>query len=465
MGKVKETQQLYNEVISEIVQTEDKWLSFLNCASWNFKYNFDDQVLIYAQRPDATACASMDIWNKKVHRWVNKEANVIFVLSKDEDSKYPFRLVFDVSDTHNYMNTQYKLWEVKEEYENEIIENLCINFGDITTKDNFAQAINLIAYNIVADNIQDYLSSIHKYKSNTELEKMLDDEIQSIFLLTVWSSVSYMMMKRCNINMEKEIDNLDFSFIPKFSNDNIVTILGTAISDIAQQGLREIAKTVINLQKEEKRKNRTFVKNQNKDYSNSKENIEGGFDYDRTRIHESGRLQYSKSNNEERNNAKWKIRQNEIEISKERKESRIYDIIDERQFGRAFDTNTKSSNRNDKSDSTEISNSRENERRVENQRPNEMDWTNEQLQVDSRGTSNEGIDLQLELPTEEEQKQNIAEAEKVSAFYFTQEMIDNVLQEGTNVENSKFRIYEHFNKSLSSTENADFLRKEYGDGR
>lgn len=466
MGKVKETQQLYNEVINEIVQTEDKWLSFLNCASWNFKYNFDDQVLIYAQRPNAKACASMEIWNKKVHRWVNKDANVIFVLSKDEDSKYPFRLVFDVSDTHNYMNTPYKLWEVKEEYENEIIENLCMNFGDITTKDDFAQAINLIAYNIVADNMQDYLSSIHKYKSNTELEKMSDDEIQSIFLLTLWSSVSYMMMKRCNINMEKEIDNLDFSFISKFSNDNIVTILGTATSEIAQLGLREIAKTVTNLQKEEKRKNRTFVKNYSKEYSNSKENIKGGFDYDRTRIHESGRLQYSESNNEERNNinAKWKIRQNEIEISKERKESRIYDTIDERQFSRTFDTNTKSSDRNDKSDSTEISNSRENKRRIENQRSNEMDWTNEQLQADSRGTGSERVDLQLELLTEEEQKQNIAEAEKVSAFSFSQEMIDSVLQEGSRVESSKFRIYEHFNKNLSIKENVDFLRQEYGIG-
>lgn len=464
MGKVKETQQLYNEVIKEIITTKDNWLSFLGSASWNFKYHFDDQVLIYAQRPNAKACASMEIWNKKVHRWVNKDANVIFVLSKDEDSKYPFRLVFDVSDTHNYMNTPYKLWKVKEEYENEIIENLCIKFGDITTKDDFAQAINLIAYNIVADNIQDYLSSIHKYKSNTELEKMSDDEIQSTFLLTVWSSVAYMMMKRCNINMENEIDNLDFSFISKFSNDNIATILGTAVSEIAQVGLREIAKTVINLQKEEKTKNRIFVKNQNKEYSDSKDFERGEFVYGENRIHENRGLQYTQPSDETRTNTNWKIRTNEATLFKGTQESRIYDIDDERKSSRTFDTNTESSNRNDKSNSTEISSSGENKRRFESTKSNGMGRSNEQLQIDSRGTSDERFDIQLELLTEEEQTQNIAEAEKVSAFSFSQEMVDSVLQEGSHFATGKFRIYEHFNKNLSSKENADFLRKEYGIG-
>ena len=114
MGQIADTRKLYKEKIDSITKTEENWLSFLDSCSWHFKYNFVDKILIYAQRPEATACAEMEReWNKKCHRWVNKDAKGIFVLSKDENSPYPFRLVFDVSDTHNSKGTEYKLWSVK----------------------------------------------------------------------------------------------------------------------------------------------------------------------------------------------------------------------------------------------------------------------------------------------------------------------------------------------------------------
>ena len=119
MGKIVETRKRYKETLDEITKSEENWLSFLDTSSWNFKYDFADQVLIYTQRPDAKAVATMEVWNKKVKRWVNKDANFIFVFSKDENSQFPFNLVFDVSDTHNSRGTEYKLWNIKPEYEKE----------------------------------------------------------------------------------------------------------------------------------------------------------------------------------------------------------------------------------------------------------------------------------------------------------------------------------------------------------
>ena len=155
--KYIEVKQLYKETIKDIRSNEDNWLQFLKSASWNFKYNFDDQILIYAQKPNATACAEMKEWNEKVtpKRWVNKDTKGIAIYAK-EGSTLPLRFVFDISDTHNYRNTEYKLWSAEEKYQNEIIEALEDKFGTINSKENLGQALIEISYNMATDNIQDY---------------------------------------------------------------------------------------------------------------------------------------------------------------------------------------------------------------------------------------------------------------------------------------------------------------------
>lgn len=464
MGKITETRQLYKEVINDITKSEEKWMSFLDSCAWNFKYDFDDKVLIYAQRPEAKACAEMEIWNKKVKRWVNKNAEGIFVLSKDENSPYPFKLVFDVSDTHNYQGTPYKLWEVKPEYEQEVIETLNVTFGGESKDNILSKAIFENSYNMVVDNIQDYMVEIQKYKSNSMLENMLDKEIESILVPTIWASVYYMMLTRCGIDARKTINIQELQYIKNFNSDKIITILGNAISDIAQIGLKEIAKTVINLQKNEKNPNRTFANNEKEEYSDNNEKIKGGIEDDKTRIHESRGLQYTKSNNETGKITNREIRNNEITLSKGEQQKRIYDTINGQTVSQTFNRNTRNSNENDKTNSGENGETRGYNRRIESQRPNNVGAKDEQLQANRRGTSNERTNLQLNILTEQEQKQNIAEAENVSAFSFTQEMIDSVLQAGSPFEDGKFRIYEQFSKSLSSQENAEFLKNEYGTG-
>lgn len=472
MGQIADTRKLYKEKIDEIAKTEENWLSFLDSCSWHFKYNFVDKVLIYAQRPDATACAEMEKdWNRKCHRWVNKDAKGIFVLAKDDDNPYPFRLVFDVSDTHNSKGTEYKLWSVKPEYKEKIIETLETTFGGENTNNELAENIITNAYNMVTDNIQDYLSSIYDNKNGTLLENISDDEIKNITTLVTWASVSYMMMKRCGINAREHIDIQQFSLIKDFNNDKIITALGTAISDIAEMGIREIAKTVINLQKQEKNLNYTFVKNNEQEYSKNKEEIKGGIEYGENRIQPNGELSNTQFSNGERADTKGQIRENEIELSKESQESRILDIINGQQTERGINSNTRENNENDKSNSGENEERTEDNRRNESSRPNALGGNDEQHSTDSRGTSSERTNLQLEeqslteiLKTEDEQKQIIAEAENASVFSFSQEEIDNVLKIGSGFQDGKFRITEFLSHGYSSNENANFLKNEYGIG-
>ena len=391
MGQIADTRRLYKEKINSITKTEENWCSFLDSCSWHFKYNFVDKILIYAQRPDATACAEMEKeWNRKCHRWVNKDAKGIFVLSKDENSPYPFRLVFDVSDTHNSRGTEYKLWNVKPEYEEKVIETLETTFGGQTESNELAENIISSAYSMVTDNIQDYLSSIHKNKGGTILENLSDDEIKNITILTVWASVAYMIMTRCGINAREKINGREFTFIKEFNNDKIITTLGTAISDIAEMGLREIAKTVINLQNEEKNINHTFVKDNKQEYSNNKEIDEGGIENGENRIQESWRISNTKSRNGERKNTKWQIRKNEITIPKEKQESRLFDIIDGQKLEQRIDTDPGERNEDGQGNNRKISNTRWDNRRIESTRPVEVGRTNAELKSDSGWKSNKG---------------------------------------------------------------------------
>lgn len=464
--KFVEVRKLYKDTIKEIAKNEDNWLDFLKTASWNFKYNFDDQILIYAQKPNATACAEMLEWNQKVRprRWVNKDTKGIAIFAK-EGSELPLRFVFDVDDTHNYMNTKYKLWRIEPKYESEVIEALEDRFGDITNKDTLENAILETTLNMATDNIQDYISSIEKYKKGTLLEKLDKKEIEPILLQYVWASVTYMIMNRCGIDPDKNIGKTEFENIKFFKNSNLVTILGTAVSDIAETGLREIAKTIRNLQIEERNQNRTFAETNKQEYYDNEEKTKGGNEYEKqNRIYQTGRLSVTEHSNERGENTSWKIRKNEAELLEEREESRIYNNVNEQRIKQTSNRDTERGNENERNDNREDEETRWTNRRNERERPDEMGGLDEQLQADSRGTDNERFNIQLDLPTEEEQKQRIAEVENTSVFSFTQEMIDYRIQNGSSKVNGKFKIYEQMSKSLSSKDNIEFLKNEYGTG-
>ena len=452
MGKIQETRKLYKEVINSITKTEDDWISFLNSSSWHFKYDFVDKVLIYAQKPEAKACAEMKEWNNKVRRWVNKDAEGIFVISKDDNNPYPFRLIFDVSDTHNNKGTEYKLWSIKPEYEDKIIETLETTFGGQSKNKSLSQNIIINSYNMVTDNIQDYLPSINAQKKGTELEVLSDDEIKNIVILTVWASVSYMMMIRCGIDPKDKIESQQFMFIKNFNNEKIVTAIGTAISDIAEMGIREIAKTVINLQKEEKNINHTFARNNLQEYSNNKEKSEGGIEDAENRIQTSRKLQNTKFSDGKGNITNWKIRKNEIEVPKRTQESRLFDIIDGQRLEQRINRGSRNSNEISEGNSREISQTRWNDRRIENERSNEMDKTNEQLQISSRGASNEGTNLQLEQDKLNVWREN---TDSNIAKFYDDETVAEILNNAPNIIKNRDVIETYLKLNNNET------RKEY----
>lgn len=447
MGRIVETKELYKYTINEITQNENNWQNFLDSSSWNFKYDFDDQILIYAQRPDAKACASMDEWNKKLKRWIKKGTNPIFVFSKEENSQYPFRLVFDKSDTYNYNRTDLKLWSIKPEYEEEIIEALESNFGEISSKDSLQQAITLASYNMVVDNIQDYMSSIENHKKGTMLENMTEDELRIAITTTAWASVSYMMMSRCGINPKEHIDMQEFVYISNFNSYEIVTALGSAVSDIAEMGLREIARTVNILQKNEKKKNRIIEKIDKEIYANEKE--KGGIDYDENRVHGERGLQNPEYNNEDGGDSNREIRESEIQILEGTPESRINNNEDRGQIERTSYRNTGDSHQESRTDSTRDGETGEYNRGIESTRPDEVGTTNEQLEDDSRGDSLQRDNIRL---TEYRKENDIG-------YVVTDEKINQILATTTYLNKYNREIIAFYNIEKDIPKRAEYIKE------
>lgn len=472
--------EMASETLKEITQNGESWIKFLNTASNNYKYSFNEQVLIYAQKPNATACADIETWNKKLRRWVNKGAKGIVLLSM-ENGRNVLRHVFDISDTHSGINKDFKLWEIKPSYENGIIETLENSFGNLEVKSNLAEAIYSASINLVEDNYQDYLVDLKEILDGSLLEGMQDIDLEGNFIVLLAKSISYMAMKRCGIDPTEHFNVSDFEMISSFNNKRVVSRLGAAISDIAEQELREIYSSVINYEKNYKLTNRTFVNNEKINYHNNEEkNNEGRNDYDRINIQSNGRLPNTTSSitkNEE--NGTGEILKNEGEIPKRTQKRVIRGINVRWQDGRTFRRNRANSPKQIETTNQTISRESSSERRNEESRSNGLGTSNELNTKSSRGNDNNRVDLQLNLftdsyippiknlPSVEEQINNIqaqAEVENTSAFEFTQKVIDDVLLEGSHFADGKFRIYRLFQESYSTEDNITFLKKEYGEG-
>lgn len=479
-NKYQLVNEMANETLKDITSSSENWIKFLNTASNNYKYSFNEQVLIYAQKPEATACADIETWNKRLKRWVNRGAKGIALISI-ENGRNVLRHVFDISDTHSGINQELKLWEVKPSYENGLIETLENSFGNLEIKDNLAEAIYSSSFNLVEDNFQDYLVDLKEVTENTTLQKLTDSELESFFKGILVNSVAYMTMKRCNIDPMEHFSLSDFDLITQFANKRLVSRLGAATSDIAEQELREIYSSVRNFEKSTNYINRTFVNNQKSNYHiDENKNIEGRNEYDRSNIPTNGRLSNTTSSiTKNKENGTREILKNEGEISKGTQKRTIRGINAKWQSGRTFRRDRRNSSKEIKTNYQEPSREEQSERTNETDRPNEMGSRNELNQESGRRNGNNGTNLQLNLftdtyippikslPSVEEQKNNIqaqVEVENTSALSITQEIIDNVLLEGSHVVNGKFRIYRLFQESYSTEDNITFLKKEYGEG-
>lgn len=467
-----------SETIKEITSNSKNWTDFLNTASNNYKYDFNEQVLIYAQKPDATACADIETWNKKLKRWVNKGAKGIALISL-QDGRNILRYVFDISDTHSGINKELKLWEVNESHHNGIIETLENSFGKLVIKENLAEAIYSATQNLVEDNYNDYLKDLKDVLKNSYLENIKENEIDGNFILLLTNSITYIVMKRCGLDPNEFFSDQNFDLISFFNTKQVTARLGGAISDIAEQELREIYSTVINIEKSIRNKNYTFVKKNNNEYDISKEKIERRIEnYDRSNIQTNGRL--SDTRNSITTGEEITTRQvfkNEVDISKGTQKRTIRGINDGWKNGRTFRRNRNDSKKEDKTNNSTISREIPSERRNEIKQSNGMGRANELNKESSRRNSNAGTNFQLnlfsdnyvppikELPSIDKQIETIenqVEVENTSTFSFTQESVDFALQNGTGNENGKYRVYRLYQETLSKKERIDFLKSEFG---
>ena len=201
-SKLRLITDLYGETLTEISNNPDEWMSFLECAAMNYKYPFNDQVLIYAQRPQAVACAKIEAWNKQVGRWVNRGAKGIALLS--EDNGYTnLRYVFDIADTNSKYGKSFRLWSVPKPYELDIIESLENKYGELEDKSSLGIAIKSVAKIIVEDNISDYLDDLMFYRESSSLENLSEENVKTLFQNALENSIAFSIIKRCGLRVQR----------------------------------------------------------------------------------------------------------------------------------------------------------------------------------------------------------------------------------------------------------------------
>lgn len=397
--RIRDITELYGETLKEISKSPDEWLSFMECAAMNYKYSFSDQALIYAQKPETVACAEIETWNRSFKRWVNKGATGIALLT--EKNGYPFLIyVFDVSDTNSRLGKNFLLWTVTKAYEENVIEALENRYGELENKTSLATAIISSAYNMVEDNLPDYLEDLKQFSDNSMLGSQDDNHIKATYQTLLSNSVAFMMMKRCGIDPTEYFKADDFKDIQEFNTYDTITRLGVATSDISEMGLREIYATIKNVRKNEIDKIRTFDKEKQIDYDISENrNIESerSEEYERNNLHNAGRLQDTRPNatTEREKRGQWEIRIDEVKIPKRPQESIIHDTSNERPVDGTPIRDTGTSRNESGTISITDDETRKRDGRIETTRPNEMGGLDEQLEDISRGDSNERTNLQL----------------------------------------------------------------------
>ena len=580
--------ELYNRTCKTVVSNPQNWQAFLASACRNYKLRYDEQLLVYAQRPDATAVLEIEQWNKIFGRWVNRGARGIAVFADENRSRQRLTHYFDISDTHEsrYSRTV-PIWNMRQEYEADVIETLESTFGEIENKSSLAEAIMGAARNAAEDNIPDYLQDLYYATEGSSFEEVEEDIVAFIYKNVVANSVAYMMMSRLGIDTDGYFELDDFRDVTNFNTQETLNALGFATSDIAEMGLTEISKTITALN----RQNRIIVGQDRNEYNKVENNDERSLDNERTDLHDGGRLQPSEPETSTAAGSDvGQIRSDEERVSEGTSQSPLLQSPDEGRtdtaLGGSGTESQQDGGNNPEPDGTE----RGSDRTDESGGYDEMGSSDELPSQFGTGNRESGSDIRLEyydrthedkslpffgrdevineilrttphlsasleeikdyyernpdnkdrteyiksifnndyteltledgrtvgyktfenvlhlwegkydsrtaqsyydwaviarhfeamrllgelsdsikpLPSMDGQMTFIldgrAEEKKTSAFTFSQEIIDAVLANGSGFSEGKMRIYEQFEKSLSTKENADFLKNEYGWG-
>ena len=473
--------KLYEEATQEVTESPEKWIAFLQSASKNYRLPFDEQLLIHVQRPEATAVLPMEKWNEKFGRWVKRDSKGIAVFDKSSD-RLKLKYYFDVSDTregkYKRLVRPVSLWSVAEEQQEPVKEALVNTFG-VTDGDRkeFAMVILEASLNIAEDNIGDYLPDILLATKDSPLEEIDEFNIRLKMKQLLANSISYMLFLRCGIEPDIYLETRDFQNIRDFHTKELVNLFGVAASDMSEMALGEVADTIRKLKIQE-RKQRTFVEQKTTDYNvDNKQEIatERGQDNGSNHIQQTGRLSPAESyNSRGRGSSPWEVRISPKTISDEESVRNVSESSDSGNIEPASDSDGGRSTEQNGDTYSADGRERGRDRRTESQRSDGVDRENEQYPAESAGNREERNPGELEennrssdiLPSEEEQLQILEEKaeEKSPAFSFSQELIDEVLQDGPHFADGKYDIYSYLKQEHSTSENVKFLQGAYGMG-
>jgi len=455
--------ELYERIQKSVI-APSKWQKFLASACQNYKLPFDEQLLIYAQRPDATAVLEIEKWNRLFGRWVNRGATGIAVFNRSLPNANRLKYYFDISDTHeSRLPRKVPIWEVEKGDYEEITEALENSFGEISKKEDFADALVLTAQNACKDNMDDYVSEIYKIRENSFLEELDELNVSVICQNLIENSVGYMLLKRCGLDPVKYFDDEDFKEITQFNNRDILNAIGIATGDISQMCLSEISKTV--LQKRREAQNRTVErKHEIKDNAEKREREinEGRKEDERPILQRAEWNENTESaSGRDREPSPWEIRTTQAELSEKGKENPLYEPIDLREASGSSSGNSGYSNKENAASNKEDGKRGGPYGEPERKEPHEVGRLDDKHSNGSRGEYTKGIDLQL--TDESDKKDKDAGRNELPAFLDETLIMKVISNEDDDLKYRKEQIEIFFSLYKDKDERAEYIKSAYHD--
>ena len=441
--------ELYNRTCKTVVSNPQNWQAFLASACRNYKLRYDEQLLVYAQRPDATAVLEIEQWNKIFGRWVNRGARGIAVFADENRSRQRLTHYFDISDTHEsrYSRTV-PIWDMRQEYEADVIETLESTFGEIENKSSLAEAIMGAARNAAEDNIPDYLQDLYYATEGSSFEEVEEDIVAFIYKNVVTNSVAYMMMSRLGVDTDGYFELDDFRDVTNFNTQETLNALGFATSDIAEMGLTEISKTITALN----RQNRIIVGQDRNEYNKVENNDERSLDNERTDLHDGGRLQPSEPETSTAAGSDvGQIRSDEERVSEGTSQSPLLQSPDEGRtdtaLGGSGTESQQDGGNNPEPDGTE----RGSDRTDESGGYDEMGSSDELPSQHGTGNRESGSDIRLEY-------YDRTHEDKSLPFFGRDEVINEILRTTPHLSASLEEIKDYYERNPDNKDRTEYIK-------
>lgn len=441
--------ELYNRTCKTVVSNPQNWQAFLASACRNYKLRYDEQLLVYAQRPDATAVLEIEQWNKIFGRWVNRGARGIAVFADENRSRQRLTHYFDISDTHEsrYSRTV-PIWDMRQEYEADVIETLESTFGEIENKSSLAEAIMGAARNAAEDNIPDYLQDLYYATEGSSFEEVEEDIVAFIYKNVVTNSVAYMMMSRLGVDTDGYFELDDFRDVTNFNTQETLNALGFATSDIAEMGLTEISKTITALN----RQNRIIVGQDRNEYNKVENNDERSLDNERTDLHDGGRLQPSEPETSTAAGSDvGQIRSDEERVSEGTSQSPLLQSPDEGRTDTALGGSGTESQQDGGNNSEPDGTERGSDRTDESGGYDEMGSSDELPSQFGTGNRESGSDIRLEY-------YDRTHEDKSLPFFGRDEVINEILRTTPHLSASLEEIKDYYERNPDNKDRTEYIK-------